>query len=122
MFNSYTKNTLEYYPEKCIGCGLCANVCPHAVFTMGERASAALLTSKKVAVLSRKVACMECGACQLNCPVDAIKVQSGVGCAAAMIRAALTGGPETCGDGGCCGTQGSSSTETCSCSSEPKHD
>ena len=32
---------------------------------------------------------MECGACALNCPVQAIEVQSGVGCAWAMISAAL---------------------------------
>jgi hypothetical protein len=45
---------------------------------------------------------MECGACQLNCPTHAIAVESGVGCAAAMIRAALTGQKEaTCGDAQC---------------------
>ena len=39
MFDSYNKNTLELYPDKCIGCGMCVNVCPHAVFTMVERKS-----------------------------------------------------------------------------------
>jgi ferredoxin len=34
---------------------------------------------------------MECGACQLNCPTGAIAVDSGVGCAAAMIASALRG-------------------------------
>jgi hypothetical protein len=34
---------------------------------------------------------MECGACQLNCPFDAVTVDSGVGCAAAMMWAAVTG-------------------------------
>lgn len=124
MFNSYTKNTLELYQDKCIGCGMCVNVCPHAVFTMSERKvggmgpglGLGLITSKSVATLARKEACMECGACQMNCPVDAIRVQSGVGCAAAMIKAALTGGPETCDDGSCCGGIGSGGGSSCGCS------
>lgn len=90
MFNSYTKNTLEYDEELCIGCGMCSDVCPHGVFEQGE--------SK--AVLKRKEACMECGACWLNCPTDAITVDSGVGCASAMIMSALKGRKEvTCGCG-----------------------
>jgi len=48
--------------------------------------------------LQRAEACMECGACQINCPTGAVTVDSGVGCAAAMIRAALTRQKEaTCG-------------------------
>jgi hypothetical protein len=43
---------------------------------------------------------MECGACQVNCAAGAIAVESGVGCAGAMIQAALTGKKEaTCGCG-----------------------
>lgn len=81
-------NTLEYSPELCINCGLCSVVCPHAVFAADDR----------VAQLVRPEACMECGACQLNCPTGAITVDSGVGCAAAMIYAALRGKTEpTCG-------------------------
>ncbi len=88
MFNAYAVNTLKYDPSKCLGCGVCVEVCPHAVFTMNGRK----------AVLVRKQACMECGACRVNCPTDAILVESGVGCAAAMMRAALTGKKEvTCG-------------------------
>ncbi len=88
MVNSYTINTLQYNPELCIGCEMCWIVCPHAVFVPNNR----------IAQLVRPEACMECGACQLNCPTDAIKVDSGVGCAAAMIRAALTGKKEaSCG-------------------------
>ena len=84
MLNAYEINTLVYQPELCNGCGLCAAVCPHAVFEMDRRK----------AVLVRPQACMECGACRLNCVTNAIAVESGVGCANAMIRAALAGKQE----------------------------
>ncbi|MCX6693352.1 MAG: mercury methylation ferredoxin HgcB [Methanomicrobiales archaeon] len=98
MFNSYQETTLHYDQSRCINCGFCSSVCPHGVFLSGSEA----------AVLAKPESCMECGACALNCPVKAIHVQSGVGCAHAMIRAALTGsGVESCGCGGdegdCCG-------------------
>jgi NAD-dependent dihydropyrimidine dehydrogenase PreA subunit len=88
MFDAYQVNTLVLKPELCNGCGMCVAVCPHAVFAMhGRRAE-----------LARPQACMECGACQLNCVMGAIGVDSGVGCAAAMMRAALLRQPEaTCG-------------------------
>lgn len=72
-------NTLQYDFNLCTGCGMCVNVCPHAVFAMNER----------VAKVVNPDACMECGACQQNCPFGAILVESGVGCAQAMIAAAL---------------------------------
>lgn len=81
MFNAYLENTLEYDPALCNGCGKCVEVCPHGTFKMEGR----------LAVLNQKEACMECGACQLNCVTGAIRVQSGVGCASAMIGAALRG-------------------------------
>jgi ferredoxin len=84
MFNAYETNTLQFDPSLCIGCGACVDVCPHGAFEMNGR----------LAYLVNAPACMECGACQLNCPVNAIRVESGVGCAAAMMRAALTGKKE----------------------------
>lgn len=96
MFNSYLENSLVYDADLCINCGRCWEVCPHGVFISGD----------KKAVLVKPLACMECGACAMNCSAVAIKVNSGVGCANAMIRAALTGRKEaTCGpDTGCsCG-------------------
>jgi NAD-dependent dihydropyrimidine dehydrogenase PreA subunit len=81
---STSVNTLEYNPELCINCGMCSIVCPHAVFAPDGH----------VAQLVRPEACMECGACQRNCPTGAITVDSGVGCAAAMIYAALRGKKE----------------------------
>ena len=102
MFDSYEKNTLQYHKDRCINCKRCTQVCPHGVFA--ERPDHA--------ELARPAACMECGACALNCPVQAIEVQSGVGCAWAMISAAIRGkdmdsGECSCGGdaGSCCGVK-----------------
>ncbi len=88
MLNAYQENSLIYNADLCSGCGMCVTVCPHTVFRLNGRK----------AELSDPQACMECGACQLNCISGAISVESGVGCAAAMIYAALKGRKEaTCG-------------------------
>ena len=73
--------TLEYDTSKCKGCGLCAQVCPHGVFVMAD----------KRARVTDKDLCMECGACMRNCEHGAIKVNAGIGCAAALIRGMVTG-------------------------------
>ncbi len=78
--------TLKYFPESCTGCGQCAEVCPHGVF---------VINGKKAAVTDKDL-CMECGACQTNCAYGAISVNSGVGCAGAVIKGLLTG-TEECG-------------------------
>ena len=97
----YLKNvvTLNYNADKCTGCGLCTDVCPHAVFELEE---------KKAAIIARD-SCMECGACASNCPVEAIEVRSGVGCAAGIIVGSLRGTEAACDCSGkpdepsCCG-------------------
>jgi NAD-dependent dihydropyrimidine dehydrogenase PreA subunit len=90
-------STLQYTPAKCAGCGRCVEVCPHGVFAMQE----------KRAIVTDRDQCMECGACALNCEYGAIAVNSGVGCAAAIINSMVTGGPPSCGcdstsGGSCC--------------------
>jgi NAD-dependent dihydropyrimidine dehydrogenase PreA subunit len=78
--------TLEFHPGKCTGCGRCAEVCPHGVFEMN---------GKRAVLLDRDL-CMECGACASNCEAGAIGVNSGVGCASAIINGMITGGPPSC--------------------------
>jgi len=86
----YLKNvvTLQLEGEKCVGCGMCLLVCPHAVLGMNNGH----------ARIENRDACMECGACAQNCPTEAIEVQSGVGCAAAVINTALGRDGSSC----CC--------------------
>ena len=91
-WNSYTETSLAYDPARCINCKRCTQVCPHGVFAAGT----------EHVELSRPESCMECGACALNCPVKAISVDTGVGCASGMITEwfrSLTGRR---GGSGCC--------------------
>ncbi|MDR2865805.1 MAG: 4Fe-4S binding protein [Methanomassiliicoccaceae archaeon] len=92
----YIRNvvTLQLDVKKCLGCRRCEEVCPHRVFAMNDM---------KASIKDRD-ACMECGACALNCPTRAISVKPGVGCAAAIIKGMLTGKEPSCdcSDDGCC--------------------
>ncbi|WDP89886.1 MAG: 4Fe-4S binding protein [Desulfobacter sp.] len=62
--------TLVLDRDKCVGCTLCTQVCPHRVLEMDvdNRARIADLNG-----------CMECGACVTNCPSGALAVSPGVG-------------------------------------------
>lgn len=90
--------SLRLDAQKCVGCGMCVQVCPRAVLE---------LTGPKAAIRDRD-ACIECGACARNCPVSAISVNAGVGCATGILSAAL-GLKNAC----CC------SQDAC-CKPEPK--
>lgn len=78
--------TLEFYPDNCTGCGRCIEVCPHGVFALRD---------KRAGIIDQD-RCMECGACENNCDFGALKVQSGVGCAAALINSMITGEEPSC--------------------------
>jgi NAD-dependent dihydropyrimidine dehydrogenase PreA subunit len=90
-------STLQFFSDKCTGCGRCVEVCPHGVFEMRD----------KRANLIDRDRCMECGACAKNCEFSAITVSTGVGCAAAIINSLIYGGEPSCDCSGtgnsCCG-------------------
>ncbi len=92
--------TLALDVEKCTGCRMCLDVCPHSVFE---------LNAEKRAQIRDLDACMECGACAKNCAWGAITLDPGVGCAQAIIHAWIHGGEPTCDCKG--GSQGS--TDSC---------
>ncbi len=86
----YLKNvaTLKFDPDRCTSCGMCLSVCPRAVLARNNG---------KIAIANLD-ACIECGACQQNCPPHALTVRAGVGCAHAIINAALGRSSSDC----CC--------------------
>jgi MinD superfamily P-loop ATPase len=68
--------TLELDADKCTLCGMCTKVCVHGVFA---------LDGNGIQILDRNY-CMECGACAMNCPAEAVTVRAGVGCAWAIFN------------------------------------
>lgn len=95
----YLKNvsTLKLDKELCTGCGRCTEVCPREVFSIKDRK----------AIIVNFDNCLECGACMSNCAFGALKVKSGVGCAAAMVAGLIKYGDMDkgtcgCGEGGNC--------------------
>jgi ferredoxin len=97
--------TLKLDETKCTGCGMCLEVCPHAVFQMNTR---------HVEIRDRD-ACMECGACSRNCPSEAVSVQAGVGCAAAVIGAMLGRTDQSCCGSSDCGCSTPAAKKTTCC-------
>jgi len=93
-------SSLRLDTDLCTGCGMCLEVCPHAVF---------ILDHGKARITDLD-ACMECGACARNCAFGALSVQAGVGCAAAVIASYRKGGQPVCG----CGTDSCCTDPSCS--------
>jgi NAD-dependent dihydropyrimidine dehydrogenase PreA subunit len=96
--------TLKLDEKKCLGCGTCLLVCPHAVLS---------LSNGKIEIANRD-GCMECGACARNCPTEALNVRAGVGCAVAVVNSMLGRKKSPC----CCTVDSEEISETLEKSSE----
>ena len=57
---------LTYYPENCVACLCCVEVCPQGVWEFGK---------DKKAVFARKEDCTACRACIVQCKGDAIRAE-----------------------------------------------
>ncbi len=57
---------LTYYPDKCVACRCCVELCPVGVWDFGEN---------RRAVLARKEDCTACRACIVQCKGDAIRAE-----------------------------------------------
>ncbi len=65
------KTTISIDPQKCVGCGVCAEVCAFCLPQSDEFGFFIITESEK---------CVGCSACSRNCPVDAIYLEEQVGC------------------------------------------
>ena len=92
MIHRYLKNvtTLNLIEEKCTGCGVCANVCPHQLFE---------IRNGKANIIDKDL-CIECGACSKNCQFGALTVKPGTGCAQAILKGWITNSEPECYCGG----------------------
>lgn len=65
--------SLEHENDKCIGCGICADMCPTAAMRLGPVLPVArgLLELDLVSINEKK--CVLCGLCASSCPFDALQ-------------------------------------------------
>ncbi len=65
-------NNVEFYTDRCKGCGLCANACPKNIIIMDS------LAVNKKGYITPKIEemdkCIGCGSCFIMCPESCLKV------------------------------------------------
>ena len=67
------KRELEHYNDNCVGCGICADMCPTSSITLGPILPIArgILEMDYIRINENK--CALCGLCSFSCPFNAIE-------------------------------------------------
>ncbi len=79
MAKADKKNKKIIQSKKCVGCGICASVCPiNAKLTKSddfdpETTELAIRILDGVAILNEEI-CVRCGACAKICPVESLTI------------------------------------------------
>jgi ferredoxin len=67
--------------QNCIGCGWCIEVCHHQILR---------LDPEKKVIFTNEALCIECGACALQCPSNALIAHpEGCGCVSGVVKKKL---------------------------------
>ena len=64
---------VEVIEETCIGCSVCAQICPTDVFKIVMKKDGEY--ERLVSIVEREEACIGCMACVENCPTNSIRVE-----------------------------------------------
>jgi len=59
--------------KTCIGCSVCAQICPTDVFKMAMKKDGDY--ERLISIVEREEACIGCMACVYNCPTNSITVE-----------------------------------------------
>ena len=78
MFNVERKGAearkLTYKDDKCVGCGICADVCPTSSLRLGPTVPIARGLIEMDLVSCNADSCVLCGLCSVACPFDALSL------------------------------------------------